>query len=308
MKAPTGQQFALHHVGPSGAADVVVTQLAASLREYRLDGVDVVEPYGEDEETPYGSGIVLVPWPNRVADGQWMLDGEVQHLDITEPAFHNAIHGLLQNAFYEPVEQSASAVTLAASVHPEAGYPFELETTVRYELNDDGLLVTHGIHNVSPRSAPVAVGTHPYLRIGDVPTGELTLRLAAGTRFEVDEQLIPTAEVPVEGTPFELRGGSSLAELVLNDAFGEVPMVDGVATHSVTAPDGRSVELWHDESFAYVQVYTCRTFPSGGGIRYAVAVEPMTAPPNALASGQGLRWLESDERWELHWGIRPRLG
>jgi aldose 1-epimerase len=304
VQLPNGEQFLLSHDGPSGHATAAIMQRAASLREYRVEGIDVVEPYGEAEETPYGSGIVLVPWPNRVRDGEWMLDGEPQQLDITEPAFHNAIHGLLQHTLYTPLSWSADTVTLAATVEPQAGYPFRLETRVRYQLEDDGLTVTHTIRNVSKRSAPVAVGAHPYLRIGDVPTADLTLRVAAGTQFEADGQFIPTSEGAIDDA---LVAGAPLATLELNDTFGEVPFTDGRAVHSVTAPDGRSVELWQDASLGYVQVYTCRTFPSAGGERFAVAIEPMTAPPNALATGQGLRWLERDEQWELRWGIRPRL-
>ena len=267
-----------------------------------MDGVDVVEPYALSEQTPYGSGIVLVPWPNRVANGRWTLDGETQQLEITEPAFNNALHGLLVMTLYRLVDQTPNSVTLAATVEPQAGYPFLLETTVRYELLDDGLTVTHTIRNLSTRSAPVAVGAHPYLRIGDVPTDDLVLRIAAGSRFEVDEQFIPTAELPIAG--FD---GGQLRDLELNDAFGEVPFADGIAVHSITAPDGRRVELWQDANFEYVQVYTCRVFPSAGTVRFAVAIEPMSAPPNALATGQGLRWLEPSEEWELQWGIRPRL-
>ena len=302
MQTPTGEQFSLHFDGPSGRATATVVQLAASLREYRVDGVDVVEPYAQTEQTPYGSGIVLVPWPNRVAKGQWTLNGEPQQLEITEPAFNNALHGLLVMTLYQMVERSANAVTLAATVQPQAGYPFLLETIVRYELLDDGLTVTHTIRNLSKRSAPVAVGSHPYLRIGDVPTDDLVLRVAAGSRFEVDEQFIPTAEVPIAG--FD---GGQLRDLELNDAFGQVPHEDGIAIHSITAPDGRRVELWQDDNFGYVQVYTCRVFPTAGETRFAVAIEPMTAPPNALATGQGLRWLEPDEAWTLRWGISPQL-
>jgi enoyl-CoA hydratase len=56
----------------------VITQLAASLREFSIGGVDLTEPYAEDSLPPSGDGIVLVPWPNRVADGIWVLDGKTQ--------------------------------------------------------------------------------------------------------------------------------------------------------------------------------------------------------------------------------------
>ena len=36
----------------------------------------------------------------------------------------------------------------------------------------------------------------------------------------------------------------------------------------------------------------------------AVALEPMTAPPDALNSGTGLIWLEPGESWTSSWGVR----
>jgi aldose 1-epimerase len=38
----------------------------------------------------------------------------------------------------------------------------------------------------------------------------------------------------------------------------------------------------------------------------ALAVEPMTAPANALNTGEGVRWLEPEETWTVQWGIRPK--
>ncbi len=57
---------------------------------------------------PFGCGIVLVPWPNRVEDGRWTLDGQPQQLDLTEPARHNAIHGLLRTTAYDLVENEGT--------------------------------------------------------------------------------------------------------------------------------------------------------------------------------------------------------
>ena len=69
-------------------------------------------------------------------------------------------------------------------------------------------------------------------------------------------------------------------------------------------PDGRFVELWQDESFGFVQVFTTRGFPAADGERLAIAIEPMTAPPNAFNTGQGLHWLEPDDAWSVTWGVR----
>jgi aldose 1-epimerase len=304
MRAPTGLQFELRRTTAEGQVRADITQVAAALRTLSIDGLDLTEPYPAGVVPPFGAGTVLVPWPNRVEDGIWVHDGVKEQLDLTEPERHNALHGLLRDRPYDVVEEGEGSLTLAATVYPTRGFPFTLDTTVRYQLVDDGILVTHGVTNIGGTRAPYAVGTHPFLRLGDVPTAELSLSVAAGTRFETDARLNPTAETPVDGTEYDLRGGRSVAALELDDAFGEVTPVDGVSRHRLTADDGRFVELWQESDFGYVQVFTTRAFPKAGGTGLAIAVEPMTAPPNALNSGKGLRWLEPGESWSGSWGIR----
>jgi aldose 1-epimerase len=302
MSHPTGEQYEL----VLGANRAVITQVAAAIRELTVDGTHIVEPYAATVVHPFGAGTVLVPWPNRVRDGEWMLGGEKQLLDITEPELTTALHGLLRDRPYDVVERTANSVTLGATVFPTRGYPFEVYSTVRYELRDDGILVTHRLTTVGDDAAPVAVGAHPFLRIGDEPTENLRIVISAGTRFETDAQLIPIAENPVDGTAFDLRAGGVVGALTLDDAFGSLETIGGEHRTVVTAPDGRSVELWQHPDFAYLQAFVTRIFPRGGGapVATALAVEPMTAPPDALNSGKGLRWLEPGATWELSWGIR----
>lgn len=300
---PTGQQYSLFRPTPLGEARATITQVAASLREFSIGGVDLTQRYPENVTPPFACGIVLVPWPNRIEDGIWILDGQKQQLDLTEPDRHNAIHGLLRYVGYRPLEQTADSVTLGATVFPQHGYPFHLETSVRYELVDDGLNVTHWVRNLSEARAPVAFGTHPFLTIGDVPPEQLVLTVHASTHFEVDARLNPIRETPVDGTEYDLRGGRRLADLELDDAFGGVDSVDGVAAR-LTAPDGREVRLRQDENHPYVQVFTTREFPKKNGPGLAVAIEPMTAPANAFNSGQGVRWVDPGDEWSVGWGIQ----
>lgn len=186
---------------------------------------------------------------------------------------------------------------------PQHGYPFLLETSVCYEVQVDGLKVTHSIHNRSEAAAPVAIGTHPFLRVGDAPIEDLTIEVQAGTWFETDARQIPVAENSVVGTDYDLSGGRRVGELSLDTAFGSVKTDGGIARHRLTAPDGRWVELWQEADFAHVQVFTAPAFVRDGARGLAVAIEPMTAPPNALKTGDGLRWLEPGETWALSWGI-----
>ena len=297
--SPTGEQFEITRAGSTA----IITEVAASLRHFSIGGTEITESYPEGATPPFADGIVLVPWPNRIEDGRWQLDGTTLQLDLTEADKHNAIHGLLRNTAYRLLERTESSVSLGATVFPQHGYPFHLATIVRYELVDGGLDVTHEIHNLSAAKAPVAIGTHPFLKIGDVPVAELELTVHASTYFEVDARLNPIAEHPVDGTGYDLRSPRRVADLSLDTAFGGVETVDG-ASATLRAPDGREVRLLQDGSHGFVQVFTTSIFPKDGGLGVAVAIEPMTAPPNAFNSGQGLTWVEPGDTWTVGWGIR----
>ena len=295
---PTGRQFILGAAehGPSAR----ITQVGAALRALRVGGVELIPPYPDDAPTPAASGVVLVPWPNRIRDGVWTQDGQTRRLAITEPALNNASHGLLRFAAYQPVELESGRITLEADVYPQTGYPFHLSTRVTYELTASGIEVTHRIVNAGALAAPVALGTHPYLMIGGVPTRDLVLTSSGTNRLVVDEQLVPVDEVPV-GPSSDLRRGRRLGDVTLDTAYtGLTRDADDRVRHRLTAPDGRSLVLWQGPGFDYAQIFTTDRYP---GQSLAVAIEPMTAPANAFNSGRGLRWLEPGESWSLSWGI-----
>ncbi len=290
---PTGTQVHLNR----GSVTAQIAQVGASLRGLTVGGVDLVPRYPEDGPTPSASGIVLVPWPNRVRDGRWRDGDTARQLAITEPKLGNASHGLLRFSAYE-IEQTDAAATLRAAVHPQTGYPYEIATSVTYALTDSGIRVTHTLTNRSDAPAPVAVGTHPFVTIGDVDPRNLVLRVQAGAQFETDERMLPVKAVPA---PEELRTGVRLGGITLDTGFAQlVRGDDGLVRHTLTAPDGRRLTLWQGEGFDFVQVYTTTDYPDQ---KLAVAIEPMTAPADAFNSRIGLRRLSPGETWTLSWGI-----
>ncbi|MFJ2551322.1 aldose 1-epimerase family protein [Microbacterium sp. NPDC087591] len=291
--SPTGTQIALQ----LGEVTAQIAQVGASLRSLRVSGVDLVPPYPLAQPTPACSGVVLAPWPNRVRDGRWDDEGTPRQLAITEPKLSNASHGLLRFTAYE-IAQSESAVTLSATIVPQTGYPYLIETTVTYVLTADGVEVTHTLTNRSDTAAPVALGTHPFVTIGDVDPHDLVLRVPAATQFETDDRMLPTGTA---AAPQSLRDGVRLGDVTLDTGFTDLTRdADGLVRHSLTAPDGRRVTLWQGEGFDFVQVYTTPLYP---GQPLAVAIEPMTAPADAFNSGLGVRRLAPDESWILRWGI-----
>ena len=309
MRPPTGQQLTIASTIKGVPLRATVTELAAGLRELVLGDVDLVEPFRADARPGKGQGIVLAPWGGRVRDGRWLLDGEPQQLAITEPARGNASHGLLRYAPYRVLDHGDAHVLLQATIHPQPGYPFLVDTTVRYELDETGLVVTHEAINAGATRAPWACGAHPYLAVGGTEAAALTLTVPASSAIVTDERLLPVRTVAVDApdapTGADLRAGRRLSELDLDLGLVDVVHVDGIATSTLLDDEGRGVRLWQDDAFGAVVVFTPRDFPGVDGVRQAVAVEPMSAPADALNSGDGLVWLEPGESWTGRWGIGP---
>lgn len=304
VASPTGEQYHLTLTADGHTVTAIVTEVAAGLRALEVDGQAVAETFAEHETPPSASGITLVPWPNRVDGGAWTLDGKKQQLDLTEVAKGNASHGLLRYTAYRPVSVEEHAITQAATVFPQHGFPFRLDTTVRHELVADGLLVTHTIINRGPGRAPFAVGSHPFFRVGAHDPATLTVTLDAATRFETNVRSIPVGTAPVAGTPFDLGGSPLLGDLDIDAGYLDIAQDQAGRRHThLTAPDGSRTTMWQDDSFPYVQIFTPRNFPRAGVTGLAFAAEPMTAPANALASGDGLRWLDEGETWTGSWGV-----
>jgi aldose 1-epimerase len=94
-----------------------------------------------------------------------------------------------------------------------------------------------------------------------------------------------------------------VSDLELDTAYGGLNTTDRVSA-VLAARDGATVSVLQDDDWEYLQVFTTDIYPGPDGPKTAIAVEPMTAPPDALNSGLGLRWLEPGELWEGSWGLR----
>lgn len=305
--SPTGT----HHVitGPTrfGFATVTIAEVAAALRAFEVDGLDIVQRYPDNSPPSLGAGMVMAPWPNRIDAGRWLYEGEAQQLAITEPKSNNALHGLLAYSPYAVESRTESSITLTATIFANPGYPFVVRTSVGYSIGSEGLTVRHTATNAGAKPAPVAFGTHPYFRIGDVPTADLTLTCSAKTIYTTDARLLPTGQREV-AAEFDLRAGRRVGDLQLDDCYTDLAIADGRHHISLSAQDGRKVEIWTDPDFGHVVLLTTDQFiDETGRPALAVAIEPQTAAVDCLNNGRGLKWLLPGESWSPEWGVTAQL-
>lgn len=279
-----------------------VVEVGAAVREFRVAGRDVFQSYPESAFSTGFHGAVLLPWPNRLADGRYLFDGDEYQVPISEPSRMTALHGLSPWRAWSVVEHEADRVALRLSLLPSPGYPFYVDTVVEYQLDALGLRVTTTSHNVGDRPCPYAVGFHPWLSPGDATLDECTLSLDATHRFVTDDRLLPVGEETVAGTAYDFSDARTIGSLVLDDAFTGVPRAaDGKVWVRLTGPDARTAAIWMDESCDYWQLCTGDMLPPHQA-RRGLAAEPMTAAPNAFVSGRGLRRLEPGDHVTTTWG------
>ena len=301
--APTGDQFEIS----GGGYRAVVTEGGATLRLLEHDGRPLLDGFGEDEMPNVGRGQMLMPWPNRIRDGRYSFGDRDLQLSLSEAARGNASHGLVRWAAWSLEELSSASVSLTYRLMAQSGYPWTVDLHVLYDLSADGLTVTQTATNLSSSPAPYASGAHPYLRVGSGGVDDWELTVPASSRLLVDEQLIPVGSESVEGTPYDFRISRPVRDTVVDHAFGDLDRdSSGVATVTVRDPSsGDGVALWMDDRHHWIQVFTAELDPVP---RQAVAVEPMTSPPDAFRSGTDLVVLapagEDADEFSASWGVR----
>lgn len=297
---PSGEQHAIS----SGPHRAVITEVGATVRVYSVDGRDVLEPFGVEEICDGAHGAPLIPWPNRLADGRYTWDGKAYQLPLSEPATRTAIHGLLRWRPWRVARRGPDQVVMAARLHPMTGYPFCLDVEVEYAVSAEGLSVTTTATNQAGTALPFGAGQHPYLSPGSGSIDACTLELDAALRIDTDERQLPRATVPVQGTEQDLRAPRRLNGLVIDHAFTDLGRdPQGRAWTRLGAPDRTSAELWVDETYRYVEIFTGDTLEPHRR-RTALGVEPMTCPPNALGTGTDVLRIEPGGSVTLRWGAR----
>jgi aldose 1-epimerase len=298
----TGGQYDL----TAGEYRATVTALGAGLRTLTFRDQPLITGYGPDELPPDGAGQLLAPWPNRVDGGCYSFGGQQFQLELSEPAHGNAIHGLTRWAGWQADGQEATRVRLRHRLFPRPGYPFLLDLTARYELGPGGLTVQVTATNAGGHPAPYGTGHHPYLTAGPGPVDGWELTLPAASYLPSGPRGIPAGPPQdVAGTDFDFRTASPLGRTSLDHALtGLTRDDDGLAWTRLRAGD-TEVLLWAGPGYDWLQVFTGDGLEPGQR-RQALAVEPMTCPPNALASGDDLVVLEPGASVTHHWGIQAR--
>ena len=169
-------------------------------------------------------GCVAGRYANRIAGGQFELDGQRYRLTVNQPP--NTLHGGSKgfNRFvWDPALLSDGRLGIAfhrISPDGEEGFPGTLDVTVTYDLSDDNDLRID-YRATTDKPTVVNLTNHCYFNLAGEGSGSIEehrLQIDASAFTPVDATLIPTGERrPVAGTPFDFRAGKLVGQDLRSD-------------------------------------------------------------------------------------------
>ncbi len=284
-----------------------VVSVGAGLRMFERAGAPLTETWPAGTKPPLSAGLVLAPWPSRIRDGFFYFNSTEHQLEITDAANNAASHGLVRRREWRLEEHSSARVKQSIDLGLHKGWPYPMRLGVTHEVTADGLVVTHTATNTGGVDAPFGLGVHTFVRAGNHPVDECTLQLNAGVYQPLDDRLLPDGPpLQVFGTDYDFTRSKSLEGVQLDTPFSAgLPDDDGRFRHIVRGPDGSGTVLWVDKAFGWVQVFIAdpangKGYPERGR---ALAIEPMTCPPNAFNSGIDEIVLAPGQTWSAKWGM-----
>ncbi|WDQ18951.1 aldose epimerase family protein [Rhodopirellula sp. P2] len=202
---------------------IVVPDRDGTLGDVAL-GYDSVESYINAVDKPY-FGAVVGRYGNRIAKGEFTLDGETYSLATNNGPNH--LHGgvigfdkVVWDAVPTAVNGKPALKMTYLAKDGEEGYPGNLDIAVTYQWTDENELIVR-YEATTDKATPINLTQHTYFNLAGEGNGTILdheLMLNASKFTPVDSTLIPTGELrEVEGTPFDFRKAKAIGRDIAVD-------------------------------------------------------------------------------------------
>ncbi len=256
--------------------------------------VNIIESY--DSETDFKTNaeskgfrsIKMSPFACRIKNAQYNFGGTaytIQKFLLNG----SAIHGLLYNKPFTVINTWANTKSTGITVMHEyngsdKGYPFLFSCIISYELTaGNKLTLTTSITNNHSAAIPVQDGWHPYFTFGS-SINDMLLQFNSDALVEFDENLVPNGTLTAYTT---FNSFKKLGDTFFDNCFTLKKEATTAACILKDEKQRLQIEIWADENYPYLQIYT----PPH---RQSIAVENLSAAPDAFNNCIGLILLKPE--------------
>lgn len=255
-----------------------------------IDHYDSKEQFEKNVESIGYKSCKLSPFVCRLQNGEYSFGDKKLHIENIGGGKH-ALHGLLYKKAFTVINQVANdlhaEISMKYSYKSEnAGYPFDYDCMITYELSADCKLHlrTECINQSKEGLIPMQDGWHPYFDLG-IKVDELELEFQSTEQYVFNDELVPTGEkIPYDDfSTIKPIGNIHLDNSFILDMQECQPLC--VLRNKET---GVELHLFPGKSYPILQIY----IPPE---RKSIAIENLSGPPNAFNMGKGFITLEAGQ-------------
>lgn len=230
-----GRAVGLYPLGTASGLQAAVCNHGARLMQLVVPGRggtrhDVVLGYDHLSQMLQGMpsmGAFVGRYANRIARARFALDGRAWQLPANDGphCLHGGPAGSRHQVFDVQSHTTDQLVLAWTFRSAQDGFPGDLSLLVTYGLAAPATLTIEWEAWALDQSSVANFTAHPFFNLegsGVTHVRDHRFTLAATHYLPVDAQKIPTGEIaPVEGTPLDLRAGTTLAQSLARMPCGQ---------------------------------------------------------------------------------------
>jgi len=189
----------------------------------------------------------LVPFSNRIENGEFEYDGKQVRLPLNFAPHPHPLHG---QGFQRPWQLIEHTATSAAIVYEHAGnengWPWIYRAEQRFTLSGDTLIASISLQNTGPETMPAGIGFHPFFP----RTTGVQLNIGLGQVWIPDDNNMPKT-LSVIPDEWRFINNRSLQSVVLDHCFTDW---DGLAR--IYWPEHKTgLEITHSGLLKHMVIY-----------------------------------------------------
>lgn len=141
-------------------------ELGGAVAGFRINGFPLLRPWNEEVSVRRMAAYPLVPYSNRIAEGQFSVEGQNYTLAKNFGNHPHSLHGIGWQRQWQlvPVNQSQAKLVLEHQANGDnaASWPFSFRAEQTITLEQSGLTLSMTCQNLSDSVMPVGLGWHPF--------------------------------------------------------------------------------------------------------------------------------------------------